>query len=161
MDRYVTILKTLRDRITAAQVNATYVPSDRAAERYNAEIVFLQDIKKVLGDYVQPWRCPDCGDMVKLPQDDANPRKCHFVHPNGNPCGGVHCFPYAYLEQERMHGQLELLKDCAVYYSKQSNPEVAVESLNNLAKVAQRSNGNKGLHILPKLPTKPSSTTKE
>lgn len=70
----------------------------------------LQQTERWLREYVEPWQCPDCGWNGKVPEFDADIRRCPM-------CDCRNCFPYSYLEVERCSKQMSLLLQCTKYYS--------------------------------------------
>lgn len=81
-----------------------------------------------LREYVEPWRCPDCGHTMKIPEFQHDPRKCPK-------CGGRSMFPYAYLEIERMNKQLRLMLQCLTHYARKRHGHLAKETLRRVNEV--------------------------
>lgn len=97
-----------------------------AADRQKATAFAVYCLK----EYVEPWSCPICGHQRKIPADRNNKRNCPKCHNN-------HMFPYGYLEQQRMNGQMKLLLQCVQYYKELPNGRVATETLKNLAEAGR------------------------
>lgn len=90
-------------------------------------------------EYIEPWSCPDCGHVRKIPVFLKKPGECPK-------CLNTHMMPYAYLEQKRMDGQLRWILQCITWYSKQPNGQVATRCLKGLAQAGGVNAEKTGLH---------------
>lgn len=126
---YATILKDLETLAITNRKIAT-ATSNEDVKRYAQS---LEDAILCLRQYMEPWRCPLCGNMEKIPKDPKRPRWCAG-------CNGNVAFPYAYQEQERMNIQLRMLLQCAQYYSTQPNGSIASKTLQDLGKPQRKKN---------------------
>ncbi|MEE8298421.1 MAG: hypothetical protein V3R67_03480 [Thermodesulfobacteriota bacterium] len=94
----------------------------------------LEDALYCLREYIEPWQCPDCSSLFKIPENPDDKRQC----PN---CKNNNCFPYVYIQQEIANNRLKILLPCAVFYEKQPNGGIAKEAimaLGNVNKVPEK-----------------------
>jgi len=113
------------------------------AKFLNQSISTIQDALFCLQNYIEPWRCPGCGNSEKIPHNPRRPRLCAF-------CGESKCFPYQHLEVERMNAQMGILLKTASFYSTQQNGEVAEQALLQLQRVGITAERNAAAKEEPK-----------
>jgi len=94
---------------------------------YDRQSSLINDTIAILGAYIEPWICPDCGHVIKIPVCLKDPGRCPK-------CCNNRMLTYSYHEIKRMDGQLRLTLQCVEYYSKQHNGQIATETLRNLSK---------------------------
>ncbi len=119
-------VKDLQFFIQQATEKGNLGPAKVAEQRRNATELAIYCLR----EYIESWSCPMCGYQTKIPHDHKDKRACPK-------CLNKHMLPYAYLEQERMTKQMALLLQCASYYKKQPNGQIAVEMLNKLAEAGR------------------------
>ena len=90
----------------------------------------IQQLKKFIDEYIEPFICPQCGKVTKVPYNDKNPEHC--IH-----CENDNMLTYSYLEVKRMDAQIKHLLYCANHYSKEPNNEVALATLQSLPLVTK------------------------
>lgn len=80
-----------------------------------------------LKKYIEPWICPDCGRVTKIPYCDKNPTHC--IH-----CQNNNMLPYGYQEVKRMDAQLRITYDAIQQLANEGN-EVAIKASQQLAEL--------------------------
>jgi len=102
------------------ELNKRLVKSKKAAHK-----IFFTEIIIILKEYVDPWICPHCQWVIKVPPDPKNPQRCAVCKKND-------CMTYGYKEQARMNEQLKMLLSCASYYAETKDGAVAQGVLQRL-----------------------------